>query len=50
MDGIVREMIARLGNWGVQISINDMEWKLNTVPYADYTMLLVENEKALQNQ
>ncbi len=40
MDGIVKEVKAKIGNLGVEISI---EWKLNTMLFAGNTVLLPES-------
>jgi len=48
MDGVVREMKAKVGNVGVEMSIDKSKWKLNTILFADDTVLLAESEKDLQ--
>lgn len=42
MDGVFPVMKARFGNVDVEISIDNTEWKLNTIIFPDNTVLLEE--------
>ncbi len=48
MDGVVREIKAKIENLGVEMSIDNTKWKFNTMLPVDETALLVESEKDLQ--
>ncbi len=48
MDGVVREMKAKIGNLGEEMSTDDTKWKLNTMLFTDDTVLLAKSEKDLQ--
>ena len=48
MDGVVREMKARISNVGVELCTDDAEWKLNTMLFADDTVLTAEYERDLE--
>ena len=40
-------MKVRVGNVGMKISIDSVEWKLNTILFADETVLVAECVKDL---
>ncbi len=42
MDGVVRKMKATVDNVGVEMSIDNTKWKLNTILFVDDTVLLAE--------
>ena len=49
IDGVMREMNARVGEVGVEmVGGNGEEWKLNQLLFADDTALVAESEEALQ--
>ncbi len=48
MDGVIREMKAKIGNLGIEMSIDNAKWNLSTILFADDTVLLAESEKVLQ--
>ena len=48
MDGVIREMKAKVDGGGVEMCVNDDKWMLNTILFADDTVLIAENEKDLQ--
>ncbi len=35
MDGVVREMNVRIGKVGVDLCVDNKNWKLNTILFAD---------------
>jgi len=48
MDGVVREVKARAGDVGIELCMDEAKWKLNTLLFADDTVLVAENERDLQ--
>ncbi len=48
VDEVVREMKTKIGNLGEEMSTDNTKWKLNTMLFADDTILLEEREKDLQ--
>ncbi len=48
MDGVARKLKAKIGNLGVEMSIDNIKWKLSTILFADDAVLLAESEKDLQ--
>ena len=48
MDGVVREMKAKVDGVGVEMCVNGDKWVLNTILFADDSVLIAENEKDLQ--
>ncbi len=42
MDGVVREIKAKTGNLGVEMSMDNTKWKINTMLFADDSVLLAE--------
>ncbi len=50
MDGVIREMKAKVGEVGVKMFAAGRKWMLNSILFADDTVLLIaENETDLQN-
>jgi len=47
MDGVIREMKAKVGGTGVNLSVNGVKWVHNTI-FADDTALIAESEEDLQ--
>lgn len=45
MDGVVREVKARVGNVGVELCTDEAKWKLNTMLFTVDNVLIAENEK-----
>ena len=48
MECVIREMKARAGNVGVELCINRDKWLVNTILYADDTVLIAKSESELQ--
>ena len=48
MDGVIREMKAKIGDVGVSMSVDGGKWCVNTILFADDTVLIAESEKDLQ--
>ncbi len=48
MDGVIREMKAKVGDVGVEMCVNGGKWVLNTILFADDTVLIAEYESDLQ--
>ena len=49
MDGVVREVYARVGNVGVRMTdAREVEWLISQLLFADDTALVAESEKELQ--
>ena len=48
MDGVIREMKARAGNVGVELCTNGDKWVVNTILFADDTVLIAKSENELQ--
>ncbi len=48
MDGVVREMKAKVGEVGVEMCVNGAKWVLNTILFADDTVLIAKSESELQ--
>ncbi len=48
MDGVVREMKAKVGNVGMEMSIITTKWKLKTILFVDDIVQLAENGRDLQ--
>ncbi len=48
LDGVTREMKAKVGDVGVEMCVNDGKWMLNTILFADNTFLLAKYENDLQ--
>ncbi len=44
MDSIIREMEAKVGGVGVEMCVNNGKCVLNTILFADDTVLIAENE------
>ncbi len=44
MDGVMREVKGRVGEAGVRMYAEGREWVLNSILFADDTMLIAENE------
>ncbi len=44
MNGVVWEIKAKLGNLCVEMNIDNTKWKLNTMLFADDTVLLGKSE------
>ncbi len=48
-DGVMREMKGRVGEVGVRMYAEGRKWVLNSILFADDTVLIAENESDLQN-
>ncbi len=48
MDGVIREIKAKIVNIGIEMRIDNAKWKISTKLFADDTVLLAESEKNLQ--
>ncbi len=48
MDGVIREMKAKIGNLGREMSIDNAKRKISNMLFADDTVPLAESEKDLQ--
>ncbi len=48
MDGVIKEMKAKIGNLGIEMSIDYAKWKISNMLFADDTLLLAEIIKDLQ--
>ncbi len=48
MDGVIREMKAKVDDVGVEMCVNNDKWVLNTIMFADDTVLIADNESDLQ--
>ena len=48
MDGVIREMKARAGNVGIELCTNGDKWLVNTILFADDTVLIAKSESELQ--
>ncbi len=44
MDGIIREMKAKVGDFGVEMFVIGGKWLLNIILFADDAVLVAENE------
>ncbi len=44
MDGVIREMKAKVGDVGVEMCVNGGKWVLNIILFADDTVLIAESE------
>ncbi len=49
MDGVKREMKGKVGEVGVRMYTEGRKWVLNSILFADDTVLIAENESDLQN-
>ncbi len=49
MDGVMRERKGKTGEVGVRMYAEGRKWVLNSVLFADDTVLIAENESDLQN-
>ncbi len=49
MDGVRREMKGKVGEVGVGMNAEGRKWVLNSILFADDTVLIAENESDLQN-
>ncbi len=49
MDGVMREMKGKVGEVGVRAYVEGRKWLLNSILFADDTVLIAENESDLQN-
>ncbi len=49
MDGVMREMKGKVGEVGVIMHAEGRKWVLNSILFADDTVLIAENESDLQN-
>ncbi len=47
MDGVIREIKAKIGNIGIEMRIDNAKWKISTKLFADDTVLLAESEKKI---
>ena len=48
MDGVMREVNARVMNRGVRLERDGREWMVNSLVYADDTVLIAETEEGLK--
>ena len=48
MDGVVREVYSRVNGMGVKLSVNEIEWMLSQLLFADDTALVAESAEQLQ--
>ncbi len=48
MDGVIREMKAKIVNLGIEMSIDNAKWKISNMLFADDTVLLAESERDLK--
>ncbi len=48
MDGVMREIKGKAGKVGVRMYTEGRKWVLNSIPFADDTVLIAENESDLQ--
>ncbi len=49
MDGVIAEMKGKDGKAGVRMFDEGRKWVLNSILFADDTVLIAENESDLQN-
>ncbi len=49
VDGVMREMKGKIGEVGVSMYAEGRKWVLNSILFADDTVLIAENESDLQN-
>ncbi len=49
MDGVMREMKGKVGEVGVRMYAEGRKWVLNSVLFANDTVLIAENESDLQS-
>ncbi len=48
MEGVMREMKGKVGEVGVRMYAEGRKWVLNSILFADKTVLIAENESDLQ--
>ncbi len=49
MDGVMREMKGKVGEVGIKLYNEGRKWVLNSILFADDTVLIAENESDIQN-